>query len=138
MELNAGDDERLAVQYRYARWLAWSSRVGLAILLLGFTAYVVGWTPHVPIEHLPSIWQRPSADYLQRTGLKPGWHWAALLHRSDMLVLAGIALLASCSLACLAAVIPEFARRGERAYVVICLLEIGVLATAASGVIGAH
>ena len=123
------------VQSRYARWLAWGTRVALACLMAGFLAYVLGLAPHVPIEKLPAIWQVPSAQLLRDTGLRPGWHWASLLHRSDMLVLAAIALLSSVSIACVAAVIPLFARRGERVFAAMCVLQIVVLLLAASGLL---
>ena len=123
------------VQVRYARWLAWGTRAGLACLVVGFLAYIFGLAPHVPIEKLPAIWQLPSAQLLRDTGLQPGWHWAALLHRSDMLVLAAIALLASVSIVCVAAVMPLFARRGEQVFVAICALQVLVLLLAASGLL---
>jgi uncharacterized membrane protein len=50
-----------------------------------------------------------------------------------MLILLGIGVLASCSIPCLAAAIVVFARRGERLFVAICVLEIAVLVVAASG-----
>ncbi len=131
-----GDTSRSAPQ-RYARWLAWGSRLGLALLAVGFALYLAGVTPQVPIEQLPALWDRPAAEYLQRAGLQPGWHWATLLHRSDMLVIAAIALLASCSIVCLAAVIPVFLRHRERALAWICGVQIVVLIVAASGWIGA-
>ena len=134
MELSTPRDP---VPARYARWLAWGTRIGLAGLVLGFAAYVFGWAPHVPIEHLPALWELPAADLLQRTGLRPGWHWASLTHRSDMAVLAAIAFLASVSVACLAAAAALFAKRGERLYAAICALQIGVLLVAASGLFGA-
>lgn len=130
MEL--GRDE---VQARYGRWLAWGTRVGLALLVLGFAAYLLGLAPHVPIEHLPALWERPAVELLERTGLRPGWHWASLVHRSDMLVLAAIAFLASCSIAALAAVIPLFRKRGERVFAAVCALQIVVLLVAASGLL---
>lgn len=136
MELNGTPDR---VHLRYALWLAWGMRVGLAVLVAGFTAYAFGLAPHVPLEQLPALWQRPSVELLRSTGLAPGWHWATLLYRSDMLVIAGIALLASCSIPCLAAVVPLFARRGERILTLICVLQIAVLVLAASGVLaGGH
>ena len=136
MDLNEAHDP---IQRRYARWLAWGTRVGLACLVLGFVAYVIGLAPHVPIEKLPALWQLQSAQVLRETGLRPGWHWATLLHRSDMLVLAAIALLSSVSIACVAAVMPLFARRGERVFVAICALQVLVLLLAASGLLaGGH
>ena len=128
--------EELAAQVRYGHWLAWGTRVGLGLLVVGFVASVSGiLAPQVPIERLPQLWGRPAGEFLAATGAHPGWGWAAFLHRSDMLVLAAIALLSSWSIACLAAVLPIFAARRERVFVSICALEIAVLALAASGVL---
>jgi hypothetical protein len=125
----------MAAQHRYARWLAVGTCIGLALLVAAFVGYLFGAAPHVPIDKLPTLWRGSAADLLAATGLRSGWGWAGLLHRSDMLVLAAIALLTSCSIACLAAVIPIFRSRGETAFVVICILQILVLVLAASGVL---
>ncbi len=134
MELTPAPDDD-AVRRGYARWLRRGTWLGVAVLVAGFAAYLFGATPHVPIEQLPALWDRPAAAYLEQTGLRPGWHWASLIHRSDMLVLAGIALLASCSIASLIAAIGAFQRGGERVFVVICILQIAVLVLAASGLL---
>lgn len=137
MELKP-DDGALTAQERYARWLAWGTRGGLALLVLAFLAYALGLLPpHVAFERLPQLWTQPSAAFLDATGVRAGWDWARLVHRGDMLVLAAIAFLASCSIACIAAVIPLFARRREAVLVAICALQIVVLVAAASGVIAA-
>ena len=132
MELTEARD---AIQLRYARWLAWGTRAGLACLVLAFAAYLFGIAPHVPIERLPALWELSAPQLLRETGMKPGWHWASLLHRSDMLLLAAIALLSSISIACVAAVVPAFAKRGDRVFVAICVLQIAVLLLAASGLL---
>ncbi len=126
----------IEAQSRYARWLAWGTRAGLALLVLAFCAYVLGLVePRVPIGEVASLWSRSSADFLQATAARPGWEWARSLHRADMLALAAIAFLASWSIACLAAAIPVFARRRERVLVAICALQITVLLLAASAVL---
>ena len=135
MELNADSDP---VQRAYARWLRWGTRVGVAVLVGGFAAYLLGVVPHVPIEHLPALWERPASEYLGSTGLRPGWHWASLVHRSDMLVVAGIAILATCSIASLVAAIRAFHAQRERAFVAICVVQIVVLVLAASGLLVVH
>ena len=123
-------------QARYARYLAWGTRLGLALLVPSFVAYVAGLVaPHVPIDRLPSLWSRPAADFLRDAGIDAGWGWALFAHRGDMLNLVSIAVLATCSIACLAAVIPIFHARGERAFVAICVLQIAVLLLAASGLL---
>ncbi len=126
-----------AAQQRYAQWLALGSRVGLALLVASFVAYVGGWiAPLVPLDQLPTLWNQPVAQYLQATGQPTGWGWLALVTRGDVLNLVGIALLASCSLPCLLAVLPLYARARDRAFVAICALEVVVLVFAASGIIG--
>ena len=130
---------RRAAALVYARLLAWGTRIGLTLLVLAFIAYATGWiAPHVPIEELPRLWSQPAPAYLQAAGLQAGWDWARFLHRADMLSLAAIAFLASCSVACLAAAAAIFFRIRERPAAVICLLEIAVLALAASGLLTAH
>jgi hypothetical protein len=127
-------------QLRYARWLEWGTRAGLAILLLSFAAYLGGVVPsHVPRAHLPELWSLPVGQYLQRTGTPAGWGWLRLAGHGDMANLVGIALLASCSLPPLLALVPLHLRRGDRIYAALCLAEIAVLVLAASGVLhGGH
>ena len=134
MELNPSGES--APQRRYGAWLAWGGRLGTAGLVLGFLAYVTGLVgPHVPMERVPELWHLPASQLLREVGLRPGWGWAELLHRSDMMMIGAIAFLASCSALCLAAVIPLFHARRERIFVAICVAEIAVLALAASGVL---
>jgi len=126
-----------AAQQRYARWLAFGSRLGLAVLVGSFVAYLAGWiVPLVPLKQLPTLWNQPVAQYLQATGQPTGWGWLALVQHGDVLNLVGIGLLASCSLPCLLAVLPLYARARDRAFVAICVLEVVVLVFAASGIIG--
>jgi len=133
MELNG---DALEAQRLYARWLLWGTRLGLGLLVVGFIAYTSGIIDaHVPIERLPELWGRPAAHLLAQTGVAEGLGWAANVHRGDILVLAAIALLASCSVACLAVIMPIFHRRGERAFAILCLAQIAVLIFAASGVL---
>jgi hypothetical protein len=129
-----------AAPRRYARWLSWGTRASLVALVLAFSAYATGLlAPHVPIERLPQLWGLASGEFLRQTGIAPGWGWAALIDRGDVLNMAGIALLASCSIPCLAAVIGVFRARGERALALVCALEIAVLLVAASGLLaGGH
>jgi hypothetical protein len=124
-----------AVQRGYARWLRYGTWSGVVALVGGFAAYLLGMAPHVPMDQLASLWSQPAPVYLERTGLRAGWHWATLVHRSDMLVVAGIALLASCSIASLVVAVRAFARNGERAFAIICALQIVVLLVAAAGVL---
>ena len=123
MELKPGGDD--AAPRAYARWLRRGSYVGVAVLVAGFAAYLLGMTPH--------------ERYLEYARLRPGWDWATYVHRSDMLAVAGIALLATCSVVSLAAAIRAFRASGERALMAICAAQIAVLLLAASGLLaGSH
>jgi len=118
----------------YARLLEWGTRAGLALLFLSFIAYVTGLlTPHVPLAQLPQLWNQPVGEYLRLTQSPQGWGWLELVSRGDFSNLLGIAVLASCSIPPLLAVIPLFRRQRAGAYAIICALEILVLLLAASG-----
>ena len=131
------EGELLAAQRRYARWLAWSTRTAVVLLVAAFVLYVTGAvTPYVPISRLPELWTLPASEYLHRTGIAPGWHgWARLIAHGDMLVLAAVALLIGSTIFCLAGVVPIFWRRGERLLALVCVLQIAVLLLAASGLL---
>jgi hypothetical protein len=123
---------------RYAQLLGWGTRLGIALLVGSFAAYVFGLLPpHVPLDRLPAVWNQPVATYLQMTGAPTGWHWLALANKGDFINMIGIGVLAGCSIPPLLAVIPQFLKRRDVAYAVICALIAGVLVLAASGVLTA-
>ncbi|MCG3188259.1 MAG: hypothetical protein LKCHEGNO_00222 [Burkholderiaceae bacterium] len=121
-------------QLRYASWLQWSARVGMAVLLLSFAAYVLGLAEsHVPVSRLPELWVHPVGRFLELTESPVGWGWVALLHRGDIAGLLGIAILAGASVWCLLALVPIYLARGERAFAAVCVAEVAVVVLAASG-----
>lgn len=125
-----------APQMRYALLVEWGARAGLAVLVASFVAYAAGWLPvHVPLDDLPRLWSMPVGDYLRATGSPTGWGWARLLHKGDMLALAGIGILAGCSVLALLALVPLYARARDRAFALLCLAEAAVLLAAASGAV---
>ena len=106
------------------------------MLVAGFLAYVTGvLEEHVVVGQLPALWGLSLAEYLRVTQTPTGWGWIAHLHKGEFAGLLGIAVLAGCSLLCLAAIIPIYVQRGERTYAVICGLEIIVILLAASGIL---
>ena len=136
MELKAKPDP---AQAAYARSLQWGTRLGLGALVLLFVAYAAGIiAPHVPIEQLPLHWGKPASALLATTGTSAGWGWATLLPRADMLVLAAIAFLATCSVICLLLAMRAFAVASERVPAVLCVLEVLVILLAASGLLAGH
>jgi len=129
-----GADE---VQLRYARVLGWGTRVGLALLLVSFALYASGLLPpQVPLQRLPELWHQPVAQYLAQTGAPTGWQWLGLLHHGDVLGLVGIVVLAGCSGLCLLSLLPLYRKRGDRAYLGLCLAQVAVLLVAAAGIFG--
>jgi hypothetical protein len=125
-------------QLRYARWLEWGTRFGLALLIAVFLAYGVGWVePHVPHSRLPEVWNLPVSQFLLATGLPAGWGWLQHAHRGDIANLIGIGVLAGASLLALLALVPLYLRRGDRLYAALCIAEVAVLLLAASGLLTA-
>lgn len=125
-----------AEQLHYAHWLDWGTRVSAIVLLLTFIAYLTDWLPpHITASELSALWHLPSGEFARITGTPRGWAWLAHLRQGDMAALSGIALLASCSLPALLALVPDYLRSRDRAYAAICLLEVLVLLLAASGVL---
>lgn len=123
-------------QQRYALLLLIGSRLGLAILVASFLAYVFGLIPaHVPLDQLAKLWSLPLNEYLQKTNTPTGWYWLTLAHKGDIANLIGIAILCGSSLVCLFSLIPTYARRGDRVYVVLAILAIAVQLLAASGIL---
>ena len=130
--------EQAPEQRRYAQWLDAGTRLAGLVLLLSFTAYLTGWMPpHVAVNELPALWHLPAGEFARVTGAPQGWGWLAHLHKGDMTGLAGIALLASCSVPSLLALASHYLRSCDRAFAAICLAEVAVLALAASGVLSA-
>ena len=133
-----------AEQLRYAALLDVCTRVGLVVLVLSFAAYASGLLqPHVPLQRLPELWSQPVASYLAQTQTPTGWGWLQLVFtaqpRGDVVGLLGIATLAGCSVLCLLALVPHHLRRGDKAYVALCLAEAAVVLLAASGLVaGGH
>lgn len=127
-------------QLRYATLLEWSTRVGLLVLVLSFAAYVTGLMPSfVPMDRLPALWSLPVDQFLAATGMPTGWGWVVLLRHGDVQGLAGIVILAGCSVPCLLALVPVYGARRERAFAALCLAEVAVLLLAASGLLsGGH
>jgi hypothetical protein len=138
MELN--DDALAQDQRRYARVLGWITSAGFVGLVVFFLVYTFGLLePHVAHHRLPELWRLPAHEFLEATGIGPGWGWTAWLHRGDLLTLVGIATLAFASVPCLAAIMPFYWATRQRALLAICAAEIVVILLAASGLVsGAH
>lgn len=127
-------------QVRYAAWLEWGTRLGLAVLVLSFLGYAFGLLPaQVAPQRLAELWNLPVSQYLAQAGAGTGWSWLAHWSRGDTLGLVGIVILAGCSVPALLALVPLFWRRGDKAYALLALAEVAVVVLAASGLLaGGH
>lgn len=125
---------------RYADYLEWGIRIGVVVLIASFVAYVTGiFPPHIPLDQLPLVWNLPVPRYLAQTGTPTGWAWLSLAYHGDLLGLLGIALLASCSLLPLLALVHWYAKRRDWIYAGLSAAIALVLILAASGVFsGVH
>ena len=131
-------------QLLYAKILATGMYIGLAILMVTFTLYVTGiMPPVVPIEDLPNLWTLSAHEYLEvidheylHTGsLIDGWSWVTVVHRGDFLNFIGIALLALVTIGCYLGILPTLFRKKDWIYAGIAVLEVVILALAASGIV---
>ncbi len=129
----ATEEQRL-----YADLLDKGMKIGLVMLVVTFGLYVSGiMEPKVPVEELPSYWSLSVHDYLQQTGIGTGWSWLGNLGKGDLLNFTGIAFLAAVTIVCYLAIVPSLLRKKDMPYVVLALIEVAVLALAASGILKA-
>ena len=126
-------------QLLYATVLHWSTLAGFIVLVVTFAAYMFGWLPaQVPLQQLPQLWGLPASEFLKATGMPTGWSWLFMIGKGDFASQLGIAALSGCSIACIMAIMPTYARTRNTTYLVICTLEIAVLLVSASGIFTAH
>ncbi len=128
-------------QLIYAKVLDLGMKIGLLSLIISFIIYLTGiLDPFIPVKDLPKYWGLSVHQYLEATGIKPGWTWLRVLDKGDFLNFLGIAFLAGVTIVCYLAVIPIFIRKKDWTYTIIAILEVLVLLLAASGIlkIGGH
>jgi hypothetical protein len=131
-------------QMLYARILAAGMYIGLGVLLLTFALYLTGvLSPAVPIRELANYWTLPAHEYLEainheflhRDHIVDGWSWVYVLNRGDYLNFVGIALLALVTIGCYLGILPMLLRKRDWIYATIAVLEVVILALAASGIV---
>ena len=120
----------------YASWASWGTRIGLALLVCSFLAYVGALLePLVPLARLPAVWALPAERYIALTGAPTGWNWLASLGYADYVNILGIALLASVTTLCYLRLLVRFLQRWNRLQALLAALQILVLLAAASGLL---
>jgi ABC-type Na+ efflux pump permease subunit len=123
-------------QLIYAKVLSIGVKIGFVLLVVTFGLYMGGvLKPLVPVHQLPQYWHLPVDQYVKATGTPTGWDWVKMIAKGDMLNLVGIVVLAGLSIVSTLAVLPIFARRGEKALLIISVLLIIVLVVSASSIL---
>jgi len=137
MSYKVATEEQLA----YAKLLDLGMKVGMLSLIVTFIIYVSGiLPPHVPVNDLPKYWSMPVKQYLEATGIHPGWAWLHMLGKGDFLNFLGIAFLSGVTILCYLRIIPIFLSKKDRVYAILAIIEVLVLSLAASGILrgGGH
>jgi uncharacterized membrane protein len=112
------------------------TRLSLLVLLAGFAAYVTGLAePLVAIETLPRYWGLRASEYLREAAVPSGWGWLRFVAYGDCLNFVGIAMLAGLTIVSYLVLLPAFWRKRDVTYSLIALLEVVILALAASGLV---
>jgi hypothetical protein len=123
-------------QLAYARMLDLGVTVGRYVLITTFAIYAFGLAaPKVPFSELSLYWSMPVSEYLRAAEVATGWGWLDLVGHGDYMNFLGIAVLAGLTVLCYLRVLPFAWRRGEINIAAILVLEIAVLAFAASGLL---
>ena len=144
MSPEATPQEEQSEQLVYAKVLEIGMYIGLLILFITFALYVFRVvTPAVPLEQVSNYWthgvheylELVNDDFLHREHPPTGWAWVGMLDKGDFLNFVGIAILAGVSILCYLAIVPTLLRKKDNAYLAMALLEVLVLALAASGIL---
>lgn len=125
-----------AEQALYARWLARGTKFSLVAMVLGYVLYVFGWLPAaLPPAEVARRWGLSAAEYVASTGSGAGWSWVLRLPDAQSLALAGVALLAACSLPALVGLVQAFRARGDKRCAMLAAAQAAVIVLAASGIV---
>jgi hypothetical protein len=131
-------------QLLYAKVLAIGMYIGLAILFITFGLYVSGiMAPAIPLDQVSNYWhlgvneylEVVNRDFLHLEHAPTGWAWVNMVGKGDFLNFIGIAVLAGVTIVCYLAIVPALLRQKDNAYVSMVLLEVVVLALAASSLL---
>jgi hypothetical protein len=128
-------------QVAYAKVLNVVMFLGLAIMVVTFIIYMLGiLLSFIPPQDIPKYWGMKSSNFIHTFHAPTGWAWVALTNKGDYLNFVGIAILAGLTVLCYLVILPILIRKKDKAYVVIAIIEVLVLALAASGILksGGH
>jgi hypothetical protein len=128
-------------QVLYAKVLNAGMLIGLAVMVITFIIYMFGILPSfIPPQDIPQYWGMKSSKFIHMFHAPTGWAWVAMTNKGDYLNFVGIALLAALTILCYLVILPILMRKKNAPYIVIAVVEVLVLALAASGILksGGH
>lgn len=125
-------------QITYANQLFIGAWVGILLMMITYLIYITGLlSPHVDLTLITHNWDKGVNEYLEITHSPHGWGWLSLLNKGDFINFVGLAFLALLTIFCYLFLIPGYGKRKDWTYLGIAILEVVVLALAASGIFGA-
>jgi hypothetical protein len=136
-ERTRASEEQLA----YANILNAGMWIGLAVAIITFVVYISGIMPRfIPIEDVPKYWGLKVTEFNHALNAPTGWGWVSYIGTGYYLNFIGIAMLAGLTILCYAVILPILIKKRDTPFVIIALIEIAVLALAASGILktGGH
>ncbi len=124
-------------QIIYANLLLMGMLAGLVIMFITYIVYLTGLLPpQVGLDVISANWGKGIHEYLELTHSPNGWGWIPLLGKGDFLNFIGFALLGLMTIVCYVVLVRGYLRKKDWIFAVISVLEIVVLALAASGILG--
>lgn len=128
-------------QVIYAKVLNIGMKIGLVGIIVSFILYVSSIVaPKVPLSEVSNYWGMKSHNYLEELNISGGWSWLGMYGYGDFINFFPIAFLAGITVICYLSIIPTLIKKKDFVYVTLALLEVIVLAGAASGLLasGGH
>lgn len=125
-------EEKLAC----AKLLNIGTMIVFVLLIVSFVIYLTGIVkPHIPLAELPKYWGLSLPDYLEQINYRAGWSWLNMIGKGDFLNFIGISSLPAIIVLCYIRISPILIRKKDTIYIIIAVLEVGILVLAASGVL---
>ncbi len=118
----------------YARLLGVLSIIGMILLFATFILYAFELIPSaVTPEKITQLWHLDVGSFHDVTATPVGWAWVGEILTGSGITFAALVFLAFSSLVCLVSLIPIYLTAKDSWYLAIVLLQVAVLAVAASG-----
>ncbi len=123
----------------FARVEMWGVRLGITGMIVAFGLYLTGLVqPFIAPSRLVGLIGGGVTAYVRDNQVPTGWDWLSLLGRSDMLSLSSLVFMVGVIAAAYLALVPVLIRQGNRIYLGLVILQLGVFLLAGFGDFGGH